>query len=387
MLGTTIIASALVTGDTMNRTVRVGGDRVARHDRRARVGAAAPTRRRPRRARQAASAPTTSTRRTSRRSSARCARTGLVDGVAPAIIEPVAVQDLDAAARPRRASSLFARRPGRAWAASARSATAAARTVSLADLEAGEVYLDRDAADALGARAGDRLRVLAGVREATARASRRSSTTTAPGSDGAAVLLPLRARAGAARARRARSGTCSCPTAATRPSGAALTDDVVARGRCRRSRRSGSSCRTSSGRPRGWPTSQGDVFVSIFTTFGSFSIAAGILLIFLIFVMLSAERRPELGIARAVGTRREHLVQMFVVRGPRLRPRRRRASAPRSASAVAFAMVAVMADAFSTTGLEIQHARHAAQPRRRVRARRAADVRRRRRVRLAREPC
>ena len=60
---------------------------------------------------------------------------------------------------------------------------------------------------------------------------------------------------------------------------------------------------------------QGDVFMSIFTTFGSFSIVAGVLLIFLIFVMLSAERRAELGIARAVGTRREHVVQMFVFEG------------------------------------------------------------------------
>ena len=55
--------------------------------------------------------------------------------------------------------------------------------------------------------------------------------------------------------------------------------------------------------------------MSIFTTFGSFSIAAGILLIFLIFVMLAAERRSELGIARAVGTRRGHLVQMFLFEG------------------------------------------------------------------------
>src|SRR5581483_11173243 len=45
----------------------------------------------------------------------------------------------------------------------------------------------------------------------------------------------------------------------------------------------------------------GASFLSLFTTFGSFSIAAGILLIFLIFVMLAAERRGELGIARAVG--------------------------------------------------------------------------------------
>jgi len=56
-------------------------------------------------------------------------------------------------------------------------------------------------------------------------------------------------------------------------------------------------------------------FVALFTTFGTFSIAAGILLIFLIFVMLAAERRGELGIARAIGTRRGHLVDMFVFEG------------------------------------------------------------------------
>ena len=39
----------------------------------------------------------------------------------------------------------------------------------------------------------------------------------------------------------------------------------------------------------------GSAFMAFFTTFGSFSIAAGILLIFLIFVMLAAERRSELG--------------------------------------------------------------------------------------------
>src|SRR5205814_4380991 len=61
--------------------------------------------------------------------------------------------------------------------------------------------------------------------------------------------------------------------------------------------------------------SMGSAFMSMFTTFGSFSIAAGVLLIFLIFVMLAAERRSELGIARAVGTRRGHLVQMFLFEG------------------------------------------------------------------------
>ena len=54
---------------------------------------------------------------------------------------------------------------------------------------------------------------------------------------------------------------------------------------------------------------------TVFSSFGILSIFAGVLLIFLIFVMLAAERRSELGIARAVGMRRGHLVQMFVTEG------------------------------------------------------------------------
>jgi putative ABC transport system permease protein len=59
----------------------------------------------------------------------------------------------------------------------------------------------------------------------------------------------------------------------------------------------------------------GSLFTTMFIGFGSFSIAAALLLIFLIFVMLAAERKQEMGMARAVGTRRRHLVQMFVFEG------------------------------------------------------------------------
>ena len=59
----------------------------------------------------------------------------------------------------------------------------------------------------------------------------------------------------------------------------------------------------------------GSVFASIFSLFGFFSILAGILLIFLIFVMLATERRSEMGMLRAIGVQRRHLVQMFVVEG------------------------------------------------------------------------
>ncbi len=57
------------------------------------------------------------------------------------------------------------------------------------------------------------------------------------------------------------------------------------------------------------------LFTGFFLVLGLFSIAAGILLIILIFTMLAAERRPEMGMARAVGARRGQLFQQFVSEG------------------------------------------------------------------------
>ncbi len=59
----------------------------------------------------------------------------------------------------------------------------------------------------------------------------------------------------------------------------------------------------------------GSAVTSLFIMMGLFSIMVGILLIFLIFVMLAAARRSEMGMARAIGARRIHLVQMFVFEG------------------------------------------------------------------------
>ncbi len=59
----------------------------------------------------------------------------------------------------------------------------------------------------------------------------------------------------------------------------------------------------------------GGVFSSIFSIFGVFSILAALLLIVLIFVMLAAERRVEIGVARAVGVQRSQIVQMFMTEG------------------------------------------------------------------------
>ena len=59
----------------------------------------------------------------------------------------------------------------------------------------------------------------------------------------------------------------------------------------------------------------GSLFTSLFLLMGLFSIAAGVLLIFLIFVLLAEERKSEMGIARAVGMRRGHLVETYLAEG------------------------------------------------------------------------
>jgi putative ABC transport system permease protein len=57
------------------------------------------------------------------------------------------------------------------------------------------------------------------------------------------------------------------------------------------------------------------VFTGLFLVVGLFSISAGILLILLIFTMLAAERRSEMGMARAVGAQRSQLIQQFMSEG------------------------------------------------------------------------
>lgn len=61
--------------------------------------------------------------------------------------------------------------------------------------------------------------------------------------------------------------------------------------------------------------SQGEQFSQLFLNIGSFAILAGILLLINIFVMLSEERKNQLGMLRAVGMRRSDLIRLFVIEG------------------------------------------------------------------------
>ena len=100
---------------------------------------------------------------------------------------------------------------------------------------------------------------------------------------------------------------------------------------------------------------QGNAFMSLFSTFGTFAIAAGVMLIFLIFVMLAAERRTEMGIARAVGTQRSHLVQGFVFEGA-LYDVAAAAVGALVGLGVAFGMVEIVSGAFGREEFAIEHA-------------------------------
>jgi len=59
----------------------------------------------------------------------------------------------------------------------------------------------------------------------------------------------------------------------------------------------------------------GKTFTQMFTAMGSFGIFAGLLLLINLFVMLAAERKSELGMARAVGMKRAELVGAFATEG------------------------------------------------------------------------
>ena len=59
----------------------------------------------------------------------------------------------------------------------------------------------------------------------------------------------------------------------------------------------------------------GESFSMLFLIFGSFVIFAGILLVMNIFVMLADERKPEMGMARAIGMHRGDLRVLFVQEG------------------------------------------------------------------------
>jgi len=302
MLGTAIISAALATGDTMSHTIRSSAasalgstDEVV-----APKGIEAAL---------AGNSGGTGSAYFPEGHASLIARSmagkGLVDGVAPVIVEPIAVQDATSRQTEPRVTLFATNAKAMRGFGQIRSD---GRTVSLADLRPGEVYVNAEGADKLNARPGDAVQLLSGN---TVSSMRVKAVVTYRGgaTDGAGVLMPLTTaqhflgKQGLVRA-----------VFVSNTGGVAATDEVMhalqpaVRGL-------GLEADNTKQDALEQADAAGAAFMSFFTTFGSFSIAAGILLIFLIFVMLAAERRGELGIARAVGTRRRHLVQLFLFEG------------------------------------------------------------------------
>jgi putative ABC transport system permease protein len=302
MLGTAIISAALATGDTMSHTIRAAATRALGQTDEV-IG--------PRgvEATLASQSGSTGARYFPARYADLLARgtrgSGLVDGIAPVITEPVAVHDVSSRQHEPRVT-LFATDPSHM--AGFDDIRSAGSTVSLTDLRPGELYLNRAGAEKLAAKAGDTLQVLSGSAVTTMRV-RAVVHYDGGATDGAGLLMPLRSAQHFLGKPGLAKGIFVSNTGGVERSDETmrLLQPLVAP--------LGLEVDNTKQDALELADAGGTAFMSFFTTFGSFSIAAGILLIFLIFVMLAAERRGELGIARAVGTRRRHLVQMFLYEG------------------------------------------------------------------------
>lgn len=341
MLGTTIIAAALITGDTIAHTVRSdvltalgNADEVV-------IVRGSATDYFP--AGDLAAVDQA------------LAGSDLVDAVAPAIQEQVAVF-APASRQNEPRANLFAPDPSRM--AGLGDVRGQRGTVDLAELGADEVLVNADAADRLLVGPGDEVTVLAAGRQLAATVAdvvRFDGT----GGTGPAVLIGLPA----AQELLDRPGQVNRVLVSNQgdaTGGVGLTDQVTAR---LEPALAPLGLEATDAKREGLDVADqvGSIFMSVFTTFGTFSIAAGILLIFLIFVMLAAERRGEMGIARAVGTRRGHLVASYLFEGA-LYDVLAAAVGTAVGLVVAFAMVSVMTLAFGNTDSSFQ-IRYAVQPR------------------------
>src|SRR5436305_4226825 len=186
MLGTAIITAALATGDTMSHTIRSAA--VSALGQTDEIVAAKGVETSLATANDATGAryfPASYANRIADATSG----SGLVDGVAPVIFEPVAAQDVSS--RQNEPSvMLFASDPARLQGFG--DIRAGGETVSLAELGPGQVYLNAEGADKLGARPGDTLRLLVGNRVGTVRVKAIVRYEGAATSD-SGLLMPLAA--------------------------------------------------------------------------------------------------------------------------------------------------------------------------------------------------
>jgi len=231
-----------------------------------------------------------------------------VDGILPVIRERVPLIN-PGSMLSAPSITLFA--PGPQYADYTNLTLADGQRVSLDNLGTDEVYLDKSTAEDLKAETGDELFLFV----ASERTSVRLAGVVKGASSGSFsfVLMPLeRAQAILDKPDRINAIYVSNTGGAL---GGAKYSDEVKEGLQPLLERTGLEVETVKKNTLDQADLAGSALTTMFVGFGLFSIAAGVLLIFLIFVMLAAARKSEMGMARAVGTKRRHLIQMFLFEG------------------------------------------------------------------------
>ena len=181
----------------------------------------------------------------------------------------------------------------------------------------GEAVVNQQLADALDARPGDLLSVYLSGRPTLARVARVVPTRGLAGYGGASAFFAPGAVLAAAGGPGGPQTLTLVSNTGGVEGGAARSDRVAAKLTAALGplTAKGTSVEKAKQDVLDDAKMAGDSFGSVFLFIGSFAIIAGVLLLVNVFVMLAEERKPELGMLRAVGMRRGRLVQGFVVEG------------------------------------------------------------------------
>jgi putative ABC transport system permease protein len=234
---------------------------------------------------------------------------GKVDGLMPAIIQPAPLVNPASGKSIPTVSLLAADSQYLAEFEHIRSD--AGEVVTLDGLGGDEVYLDAETADDLGVQPGNRFQVFLGPQpaEVVLKATVRST----PSGSSSTLLMPL----SRAQSLLGRPGQINAIYVSNR-------GDAVDGGKYTAEVKSELESRPAVAGLQVWTIKSdaleiadyyGNFWTETFLQSGFYTMAAGILLIFLIFMMLAAARKAEMGVARAVGAQRSDLVQMFVFEG------------------------------------------------------------------------
>jgi putative ABC transport system permease protein len=185
-------------------------------------------------------------------------------------------------------------------------------TFDVSQLKEGEIIIDQSAADKLNAKLGDNINTIVNGKTTSFKV-REIVLISSPSSQYPVAYIPLAQMQQIYNAPNQVS-EIDISLKGTDLEGLQYSKDVAAK---LKSVLDTSQYKVSEVKQGGIDTANliGNIFTSIFLGTALFSIAAGILLIFLIFTMLAAERKSEMGMARAVGTQRGQLTQMFVFEG------------------------------------------------------------------------